>query len=146
LTPQLSGGTIRFVLEYAGITAAIAILVSSLNGVVGSALPSSDLKAAALVTAAAQSHHVSGSQARAAYAKAAFPKPALRYLYAVGWIGSASAPAACKAAQVLGPDPSVAAAQALRGSPRVLGLLRAAHVTVNQAAAAIGRGTTDGCP
>jgi hypothetical protein len=63
----------------------------------------------------------------------------------VGWVSSASALSSCKAAQVLGPDPTVAAAHALRGSAKTLAMLRAAHVSVGQAAAPIGRGTTDGC-
>jgi hypothetical protein len=63
----------------------------------------------------------------------------------VGWVSSASALSSCKAAQVLGPDPTVAGAHALRGSAKTLAMLRAAHVSVGQAAAAIGRGTTDGC-
>jgi hypothetical protein len=60
-------------------------------------------------------------------------------------VSAASDLSSCEAAQVLGPDPTVAAAQALRGSPKTLAMLRAAHVSVGQAAAAIGRGTTDGC-
>jgi hypothetical protein len=39
----------------------------------------------------------------------------------------------------------MAASQALRASPNALALLRRAHLTVARAAAAIGRGTTDGC-
>jgi hypothetical protein len=131
--------------EYATVTAALAMLASSLSGALGSVLPSSDVKAASLVSAAARSHHVSGARARTAYAKAPYRKPALRYLYAVGWVGAASNLASCRAGQVLGPDPGAAAAEALRGSPKSLAALRAAHVTVGQAAAAIGRGTTDGC-
>ena len=63
----------------------------------------------------------------------------------MGWVGAASNLATCKATQLLGPDPSVAAAQAIQGSPKALSLLRAAHITVSQAAAAMGRGSTDGC-
>jgi hypothetical protein len=40
---------------------------------------------------------------------------------------------------------TAAAAHALQGSPKTLALLHAAHITVGQAAAAIGRGTNDGC-
>src|SRR5262249_61966808 len=93
----------------------------------------------------ARSHHVAGSQARAAYAKAPYRSAPLRYLYTVGWVSSASNLTSCKAAQILGPDPVAAAAQALRGSPKTLALLRRAHVTGGEAAAAIGRGATDGC-
>jgi len=135
------------VVEYASITAALAILASSLSGVVGSvgALPSNDLRATALISAAARSHQVSGSEARTAYARAPYRKPVLRYLYAVAWVGAASDRAACTTALLLGPEPREAATQALRHSPKLLARLRAARLTVSQAATAIGRGTTDGC-
>jgi hypothetical protein len=131
--------------EYATVAAALAMLASSLSGALGSALPSSDVKAASAVATIARSHHLAAPVARAAYAKAPYKRPALRYLYSVGWVSAASDLSSCEAAQVLGPDPTVAAAQALRGSPKTLAMLRAAHVSVGQAAAAIGRGTTDGC-
>jgi len=131
--------------EYATITAALAMLASSLHGIVGGALPLSDRKAGPQVASIARSQHVSGAQARAAYAKASYRKPALRYLYAVSWVSSASNLSACEAAKLLGPDPTAAAAQALRASPKTLVLLGKAHITVSQAASAIGRGTTDGC-
>jgi len=133
------------VVEYATVTAALAMLASSLSGAFGSVLPATDTKAASIVSAVARSHHVSGSLARGAYEKAPYRKPALRYLYTVGWVSSASNLSSCKAAQLLGPDPVVAAAQALRSSPKTLALLRTAHLTVAQAAAALGRGVTDGC-
>ena len=133
--------------EYATLTAALAILASSLGGTLGSvaALPATDVKAAALISKVAAQQHVPAPSARAAYAKAPFRRPALRYLYAVGFITAAKDRAACQAALLLGPKPKEAAVQFLRRSPRVLDRLRAAHVTVSQAATAIGRGTVDGC-
>jgi hypothetical protein len=145
LTIESSPCTITVVFEYASITAALSMLVASLSGVLSSVLPSTSGRASALVTAVASSHHVSTSQARAAYAGAPYRSPALRYLYSVGWVGSASDLAGCKAAQILGPDPTSAAAQALERSPKALAVVRAAHLTVNQAAEAIARGSTDGC-
>jgi hypothetical protein len=133
------------VVEYATIAAALSMLASSLGGALGSAIPSTDARAGARIAALARAHAVSAPQARAAYAKAPFAKPTMRYLYALGWVGSASNLSACKAAQILGPDPKVAATQALTASPKALALLQKARVTVSQAAAAIARGTTDGC-
>ena len=89
--------------EYASITAAITIFVTSLTGVYATGLTASTTKTAALVSAIARSRNVPAPKARAAYAAAPYSKPALRYLYAVGWVGSASNLATCKAAQVLGP-------------------------------------------
>jgi len=128
------------VVEYASITAAMAILASSLGGVLNSvaALPATDVKAAALVSKVAARQSVPGADARAAYARSPFRRPALRYLYAVGWVSAAKDRAACQAALLLGPKPKDAAAYSIAR-------LRAAHVTVSQAATAVGRGTIDGC-
>ena len=133
--------------EYASITAALAILASSLGGVLTSvgALPSTNVQGAALVSKAARSQRVSGTKARAAYAQAPFRKPSLRYLYAVGWVTAASDRAACQTSLLLGPKPKDAAAQSIRRTPKLLARLRAARLTVSQAATALGRGTVDGC-
>jgi hypothetical protein len=132
--------------EYASLTAALAILATSLTGAIGSvgALPASDAKASALVSAAARSQRVAPAQARDAYARAPYGKPALRYLYAVGWVGAAHDRARCAADQLLGPKPGDVAA-AIRRTPKLLARIRAAGVTVGQAATALGRGAKDGC-
>ena len=135
------------VVEYASITAALAILASSLAGVVGSVatLPATDAKATALVAAAATAHHVSKADARAAYAKAPYRLPVLRYFYAVGWVGAAQDRARCVAELLLGPKPSDAAGAAIKQTPKLLAKIRAAKITVRQASTALGRGATDGC-
>ena len=133
--------------EYASITAALAILASSLSGAIGAvgALPATNAKATVLVASAARSQHVSGAEARTAYAKAPYRKTALRYLYAIAWVAAAKDRARCQAQLLLGPDPREAAAAAIRHAPGLLTRLRAAHLTVGQAATAMGRGTKDGC-
>ena len=133
--------------EYGGIVAALATLVVSLTAAFASvgALPAVDSKATTAVAAAAKSKHVSGAEARAAYAKAPYRKPVLRYLYAVAWVGAASDKTKCHAAILLGPDPKAAAAAAIRRSPKLLSRLRAAHVTVSQASTAMSRGMVEGC-
>ena len=134
--------------EYASITAALAILAGAVSGTLGAvrALPATNAKATALVTSAAVSQHVSGSGARSAYEKAPYRQPALRYLYVVAWVAAAGDHTRCQAQLLLGPDPREAAAAAIRRTPRLLARLRTAHLTVAQAATAIGRGTKDGCP
>jgi len=131
--------------EYASIVSAVSFFVASLSGAYGSLLPSTAATARAGAVSIARSHNLSGAQAKTAYAKAPFKRPALRYLYAVGFVGSASNLAACKAAQILGPDPTSAATQSLEASPRAVATLRASHVTIAEAASAIGKGTTAGC-
>jgi hypothetical protein len=147
LDSDLSSAHDAGVVEYASITAALAILAGALSGAIGSvrALPATDGGATPLVLAAARSRHVSGSEARAAYAKAPYRKPVLRYLYSVAWVAAASDRAKCEAQLLLGPDPREVASAAIRQAPKLLTRLRAAHITVSQAATAIGRGTRDGC-
>ena len=130
--------------EYGGIVAAMAVLAASLSAALGS-LPATSVKASAGVAAFARSQHVPGPEARAAYEKAPYRKPSLKYLYAVSWVVAAKDRAKCQAQLLLGPDPRVAAATAIRHSAKLLARVRAAHLTVSQAATAIGRGTTDGC-
>jgi hypothetical protein len=131
--------------EYAAVTAAISLLASSLTGAFGSALSSSDAKTAGLVASLARAHHLSATEADVAYKHAPYGRPALRYLYALGWLSAQSNPTFCKLEQALGGDPANATAQSLRTSPKIVAVLRSAHITVSSAAAAIGRGTTDGC-
>jgi hypothetical protein len=131
--------------EYAAVTAAISLLASSLTGAFGSALSSNDVKTAALVASLARTHNLSATEARAAYKHAPYGRPALRYLYALGWLSAASNPTFCKLEQALGGDPATATAQSLRSSPKIVATLGKAHITVTDAATAIGRGTTDGC-
>ena len=137
----------RLVVEYGSITAALAILASSLSGAIGAvgALPATNAKATALVASAARSQHVSGSEAKTAYEKAPYRRTALRYLYAVAWVAAAKDRAKCQAQLLLGPDPRESAAAAIRHSPKLLTRLRAAHLTIGQAATALARGTRDGC-
>ena len=133
--------------EYGGIVAALATLVVSLTTAFASvgALPALDSKATAAVAAAAKAKHVSGAEARAAYAKAPYRKPVLRYLYAMSWVGAASDKASATPRSCSAPIRRSAAAAAIRRSPKLLARLRAAHVTVSQASTAIGRGMVDGC-
>jgi hypothetical protein len=83
------------VVEYATIAAALSMLGSSLGGALAAAIPSTDVRAGSQIAAVARAHHVPAARARAAYSKAPFGTPALRYLYAIGWVGSASNLGAC---------------------------------------------------
>ena len=132
--------------EYATLTGSLAALFSSLSIVAHSIqIPLTAVGAQAMAASTARSHGVAGPVGKAAYASAPFKKPALRYLYSVGWVGAASNVPACKAALLLGGNPDAAAAQALRQSPTLLARLRTARITESQASAAIGRGFQDGC-
>lgn len=133
-------------IEYSGLTAALATLFASLSIVAGSIqLPLSVAQATTLVAASAHADHVSGTEAHGAYTSAPYPEPALRYLYALGWIGANSNPTACKTALVFGPSPTEAATHALDGNAKLLARLRTARIGVGKAITALALGITNGC-
>jgi hypothetical protein len=134
------------VAEYATLAGSLAALFSSLSIVAHSiSLPLTAVAGQAMAAATARSHGGSGPQGKTAYASAPFQKPALRYLYSVGWVGAASKISSCKAALLLAGSPIPAAAQALQNSPALLTKLRVARISLTQASTAIGRGFQDGC-
>jgi hypothetical protein len=132
--------------EYATLTSSLAALIASLSIVAhGIQVPLTTVGAQEMAVSTARSHGVAGPEGKAAYASAPFKKPALRYLYSVGWVGAASNIPACKATLLLGGSATTAAAQALHQSPALVSRLRTAHITESQASAAIGQGFQDGC-
>jgi len=132
--------------EYATLVSSLAAFLSSLSIVANSVqVPLTTVGAQAMAASTARSHGLSGSVGKAAYSSAPSRKPALRYLYSVGWVGAASNVSACKAALLLGGSPVAAASQAVQSSPTLLSRLRTAHITAGQASAAIGAGFRDGC-
>jgi hypothetical protein len=132
--------------EYAALTSSLAALFASLSIVTHSIeVPLTSAGAQAMAASTASSHGVAGDAGKAAYGSAPFRKPALRYLYSVGWIGAASNVPACKAALLFGGDPSVGASQALQKSPTLLARLRKARITQTQASVAVAKGFQAGC-
>ena len=132
--------------EYATLVGSLAALFSSLSLLAHSIeLPLNAVSGQAMAASLAHAHGVPGPAGKTAYANAPYRKPALKYLYSVGWVGAASNLPACHAALLLGGSPATAAAQALQQSPSLLARLRAAHVSTAQASAAVAQGFQAGC-
>ena len=77
------------IVEYAGIVAGLA-LASTLSGAYGqnvAAVLGGERRRGCRGRKAARAQHVSVPGAKAAYKRAPYAKPALKYLYAMGWIG-----------------------------------------------------------
>ena len=86
------------IVEYAGILAGLSLLAATLTGAYGqnvTAVFAADGAGVAAVGKAAHVQHVPSAGARAAYKKAPSSKPALRYLFALGWIGGTRNKTAC---------------------------------------------------
>ena len=84
--------------EYAGILAAVSLMAITLTGAYGknvSAVFESSGVGITAVGKAAKAQKVAPAGAKAAYKRAPYVKPALKYLYALGWIGGTKNPGAC---------------------------------------------------
>ena len=134
--------------EYAGILAAVSLLAITLTGAYGknvSAVFSSNSVGIAAVAKAAKAQRISPAGAKSAYTRAPYRKPALKYLYALGWIGGTKNPGPC-GLTLLGPGAAKdAAAQEIRGNAKLVGQLRRRGISVSAAATAVTKGVVSAC-
>ena len=134
--------------EYAGIVAGLALLASTLSGSYGqsvTAVFTASGAGVAATTKAARSQHLSQAGAKAAYKRAPYAKPALKYLYAMGWIGGMRNRAQC-GLTLIGQD--AAREQAKReilGNRKLLAQLQKRSVSAATAAGALVAGVVSAC-
>jgi len=135
--------------EYVLITAMVATLAIGLASIPDSELarrlPVTNARAAALVTQSARVSGVSVTGARAAFRRAPFGRPPLRYLYAAGWITGKQLPAKCIFAKVTPDYTRQELTTAIRKDTRLASRLRRMKVTVGQAVDAVAKGTASAC-
>jgi len=133
--------------EYAMVTAAVALIAVTLIGAVGQTpaeLPRSTAAAIQLVTSNARAKKVSIAGARAAYRKAPYAKPALKYVYTVGWITGMHDRSSCFFT-VSTSDAVKQAAAEMSHNPKVSAKLRRRGVTAHQAGTALVKGIQTAC-
>jgi hypothetical protein len=137
------------VAEYALVTAMVATLALALASIpdaeLSRRLPVTTARATALVTESARSSHVPVSGARAAYARAPYGRPPLRYLYAAGWITGKQLPAKCIFAKVTPDYTRQELTTAIRKDSRLASRLRRMNVTVGRAVDAAAKGIASAC-
>jgi hypothetical protein len=136
------------IVEYGSLVAALAVLVSTIGGAFGAnlaALPSSSGAALTAVTAGARAQNVPPRPARAAYQRAPYAKPVLKYLYAVGWIGGTKSPASCLFARVSRGQTETEARAEIRKSPKLVRKLARRGVSVATAARVLVAGIASAC-
>ena len=135
------------IVEYASIVAAVSLLASTFSayGQKVNALPTSAGVAIQLVNTNARTQHVSGAQARAAYKRAPYKRPVLKYLYTAGWIGGTKQRSSC--IYVLGgpSDAEQAAVTELRRNTKVARQLARLHVRLRLGADALVNGLVSAC-
>jgi hypothetical protein len=97
------------------------------------------------VSAGAKAQKVPTAQARAAYKRAPYSKPILKYLYAVGWIGGKKDPLSCLFAKVSRDDTEAETLSQIRTSPKLVKQLKRRHVSQKQAAEVVAAGIASAC-
>ena len=134
--------------EYAGILAAVSLLAVTLTGAYGkdvSAVFAASGAGVAAVGKAAHAQHVSSTGAKTAYKRAPYTKPALRYLYALGWIGGTKNRAQCGLTLLAEGAARDQAAEQIRASAKLVAQLRTRGIGVSVAANALTKGVVSAC-
>ena len=134
--------------EYAGILAAVSLMAITLTGAYGknvSAVFSSSSVGVAAVAKAAKAQKVSPAGAKSAYTKAPYRKPALKFLYALGWIGGTKNPGQCGLTLLGEGTARDAAAHEMRGNAKLVRQLKRRGVSVSAAANAVTKGVVSAC-
>jgi hypothetical protein len=136
------------IVEYAGIVSAVAVLAATLSGAFGgklAVLPTTNGTAVASLNAAAKAQKVAPAGARAAYKRAPYDKPVLKYLYAVGWIGGTKSAATCLFAKVTRADTEAETLREIRKNAKLVAQLKKRRVPQKQAAAVVTAGIASAC-
>jgi hypothetical protein len=134
--------------EYAGILAAVSLMAITLTGAYGknvSAVFNSSSVGVAAVAKAAKAQKVPPAGAKSAYTRAPYKKPALKYLYALGWIGGTRNAGQCGLTLLSEGAAKDAAAHEMRGNAKLVGQLKRRGISVSAAATAVTKGVVSAC-
>jgi len=134
--------------EYAGVVAALSLFAATLAGVYGqnvSAVFTSGSVGVAAVGKAARTQGVPRPGARQAYQRAPYTRPALRYLYAIGWIGGMKERARCGFTLLAQDTATAQTVRQIRSTPRLMNQLRRHRIGAPAAARAVVRGVVSAC-
>ena len=134
--------------EYAGILAAVSLMAVTLTGAYGKnveAVFNSSSVGIAAVGKAAKAQRVSQAGAKTAYKRAPYGKPALKYLYALGWIGGTKSPGQCGLTLLGQGAAKDQAANDMRKNAKLVAQLKRRGVSVAAAATAVTKGVVSAC-
>jgi hypothetical protein len=85
------------------------------------------------------------SEARAAYNRAPYSKPVLKYLYAIGWIGGKKNPLSCLFARVSRGETEAETLKEIRKNAKLVQQLKKRRVPQKQAATVVVAGIASAC-
>jgi hypothetical protein len=136
------------IVEYAGIVAAISLCAATLTGAYGADVSAVFATGSAGVAAAGKAAHTQGvapAGAKAAYKRAPYRKPALKYLYSLGWIGGTKNLTQC-GLTLLSPDAmKQQAVQGIKKNTKLKAQLARRSISVSAAAGALVQGVVSAC-
>ena len=136
------------VVEYAGILAAVSLMAATLTGAYGQTVTAVFASSGAGIAATAQAakvQKVSPAGAKAAYKRAPYVKPALKYLYALGWIGGTRNPGQCGLTLLGEGAARDQAADGIRKNAKLVTQLKRRSIRVSAAANALTKGVVSAC-
>ena len=136
------------VVEYAGILAAISLLAVTMTGGYGQNVTAVFASTGAGIVAvgkAAKAQKVSSTGAKTAYVRAPYSKKALKYLYALGWIGGTKNPGQCGLTLLGEGAARDVATQQIRSNAKLLAQLKKRGVSAASAATALTKGVVSAC-
>ena len=136
------------VVEFATITAVLSLLTTSLGTLqqrVADRLVTSNAIAVSQAVVQGKKAGASAKDVRAAYAKAPYRLPALRYIYSLGWIAGTRHKTICVLARIDIPGMRAEMIDALRKSPQALRVVRKLRLTIAQAGTAFSAGFVSAC-
>ena len=134
--------------EYAGILAAVSLMAITLTGAYGknvAAVFESSGVGITAVAKAAKAQKVAPAGAKAAYKRAPYVKPALKYLYALGWIGGTKNSGACGLTLLGESAARDQAAREMRSNTKLVAQLKRRSISVSAAANAVTKGVVSAC-
>jgi hypothetical protein len=136
------------IVEYASLVSAFALLAATLSGSYGqnvAAVFASGATSISAVGKAARSQKISVAGAKAAFKRAPYRKPALKYLYALGWIGGTKHRAQCGLTLLSEDTARQQTEQQIRSNAKLRAQLRKRAVSVRAAATALVEGVVSAC-
>jgi hypothetical protein len=134
--------------ELATLTAMLSLLTTSLGTLqqtIAEKLVSSNIVALEQTSSQARRAGAPIALAKAAYRAAPYRKPALRYVYALGWISGTRHKTACALAHLDLTGTRSSVIGSLRRSSATLAVIRKLHLTVAQAGTAFTAGFASAC-
>ncbi len=136
------------IVEYAGILAAVSLMAITLTGAYGknvTAVFESSSVGIAAAAKVAKAQKIAPGGAKAAYKRAPYVKPALKYLYALGWIGGTKNPGGCGLTLLSESAGKQQAAHEMRSNAKLVAQLKRRGISVSAAANAVTKGVVSAC-